>query len=83
MGQSDVMMWLENQRVKGEEFYTITQIQKGIQDMGLGNGAVKNVGGNCYQLCCFGILEVKGVGLWNHKKLFRLNKKYVRKKGKK
>lgn len=73
MGQLEVIKFLELQRDKGiTKHFTIQEIQKGIKEMGATDGQLKGVGNNCYKLSCCNIVAVRGQGLWNHRKLFRI-----------
>lgn len=81
MGQLDVLQWLINRRVKGDhKFHTIKEIQKGLADKGLSNGAIKGVGVDLYRLNSTGYVDYKGRGIWKHRKYFRVKNKYKNKK---
>lgn len=81
MGQLDVLQWLINQRAKGNHKYlTIKEIQKGLADQGFSNGVLKGVGSDLFRLNSTGYVEYKGIGIWKHRKLFRVKDKYKNKK---
>lgn len=72
MGQMEILKFLELQRIKKiDKYFTIKEIQKGLKDSGCTNGQLEKVGNCCYKLSIFGFLDVRGKGVWDHKKLFR------------
>jgi len=71
MGQSEVLDFLNNKRAITEDFFTVRQIQKGLQSEGYGNGVIKTVHKAVAKLVLFSVIEWKGKGIWKHHKEFR------------
>lgn len=79
MGQDEVLNYLIEKRELSEEFFTARDIQMGLKDKGFSNGVISGVHTDLYKLISFKIIEWKGKGLWNHRKLFRAKlRKYKR-----
>ncbi len=74
MGQAEVLEFLEEKRKETNDWFTATDIKAGLEEKGLSNGAIRGVYNNLYQLMRFGTIQYKGVGVWNHKKMFRAKK---------
>lgn len=74
MSQRDVIVWLENQREKNNKFYDAGQVKLGLMSQGLSESAVKQVYNNLRKLAVFNMIEWKGKGIWDHKKVFRAKK---------
>lgn len=70
MSQIEVLNILRNLRAKGDEWYTAKQIQQHLKDSGKGlnTSALYN---DLFKLSLFNMVEVRGVGYWNHHKEFR------------
>lgn len=71
MGQREVLAYLENKRAINNKWYMVKEVQKGLKEKGLGNGAIKGVSSDLYKLSFYGLIEWKGKGIWSHQKLFR------------
>ena len=69
MSQEDVLDVLEGRR---GEWLTTKDIKDGLKLAGKSNGTLQGANNDIYKLACFGLIEVKGEGLWRHYKRFRL-----------
>ena len=71
MGQQDVLLALVDLRKINDDWFSSKQI---IEFM-LSNKSLDNKGKNVYddllRLAAFNLIEVRGVGMWNHHKEFR------------
>lgn len=74
MGQQDVLKYLEYHREKGEGWLTAKQIEKGLRELGLSNGAIVGLHSDLLRLSAFNIIEMRSVGLWDNHKEFRAHK---------
>ena len=74
MGQYDVLDFLKNKRAYTDEYFTVRDIEKGMQSIGFSNGVIKGVNHDLRRLALFNSIQYRGVGIWNHKKLFRAKK---------
>lgn len=83
MSQSDVFDWLKHKRSCGDLSYFLPkQIERGLRDQGLSNGALVNVRGDCFRLWqqgngCLEMFDQDGKGMTNWMKSFRIKKEYV------
>lgn len=84
MSQSDVFDWLVNKRSSGDDSYFLPKdIEKGLRDQGLTNGALCNIRGDCFKLWqqgngCLEMFDRDHKGITNWLKCFRVKKKYVK-----
>lgn len=71
MSQLDVSNWLKNKRAYTDKYFTVREIEKGLQAKGFSNGVIKGVNHDLFRLALFNSIEFKGQGIWKHRKLFR------------
>lgn len=71
MGQADVLRFLQEQRKENENWFRITQIKEALAEKGLSNSALKMVSKQVQKLAIFGLIDYKGIGVWDHSKVFR------------
>ena len=71
MGQYDVQEYLDNKRAYTDKYFTVREIEKGLQELGFSNGVIKGVNHDLHRLALFNSVEYIGQGLWKHRKLFR------------
>ena len=69
MGQAEILKFLEDKRAYSDKWYSGLEIRRSIKVNNNGN-FYNDIG----KLVCFNLIEWKGDGLWNHRKLFRGNK---------
>lgn len=75
MGQGDVLEFLKEKRNnKNNNWFSLSEIKENLKQSGVSDKVLSKVHSWTYKLCAFDLLEVKGVGIWNHKKLFRYKK---------
>lgn len=67
MGQREVLKFLKDERKKSNRWITIYEIRDALKS----NGSLRHLNNNLYKLYMFGMIETKGVGLWQHHKEFR------------
>ena len=79
MGQKEVLDLLNELR-KTREWYTSAQIKKKLLDKGYTETYVNGVYGDLMRLSVFDIIQCKGIGIWNHHKVFRAYKQTLNKK---
>ena len=70
MGQIEVLKFLQGERAITEKFFTVKEIKQGLRDSG-NNEGLNGVAEDCLRLTLFSLIECKGEGIWNHRKLFR------------
>jgi hypothetical protein len=84
MSQSDVLDWLVNRRLSGDDSYFLPkEITKGLKDNGLTNGALCGVRGDCFRLWqqgngCLEMFDQDRKGMTNWLKCFRVKKEYCK-----
>ena len=82
MGQQEVFDWLLDKRKSGiDDYFSATQIEKGLQAKGYSNGTIKCVRKNLLVLEAFNVLEAKQEvnGIFRPwKRLFRFKNKLVK-----
>lgn len=69
MSQEDILDVLEGRR---GEWLTMKDIKDGLKAAGKSNGTLIGAYDDVYKLAAYGLIEVKGVGLWKHYNLFRI-----------
>ena len=79
MGQIEVYEFLKTQRLtKNNAYFSVAEVEKGLQERGFSNGVIHNVRGCLLRLESFGYVEAKMNGkVRDWKRLFRLKAKYV------
>lgn len=75
MGQIEVYEWLKKQRVKSNKWFEVNEIIEGLKSNGNDQNLKKTIYKDLFRLSCRKDIEAKGIGLWNHKKLFRAYKR--------
>lgn len=83
MGQHDILIWLYQQRMAGDEtYYTVHQIAKALKDQ-LQSNSYKTVHPQIMMLWRFGFVEVKTAQKWGlfsdgkvWKRKYRIEKKH-------
>lgn len=70
MGQAEAYKFLVEQRKKNDDWFPVSEIEEALKDCGC-NNTDKKIYGNLFQLVKFNMIEFKGEGLWQHRKLFR------------
>ena len=71
MTQLEVIDALKDLRRINDKWYTSTQIIEFMKDNKRLNGSGKTIYDDLLRLSMFGLIEIRGVGLWNHHKEFR------------
>lgn len=71
MGQNDVYDILSKLRTKSDKWYSIEEIKAIMEDRNMSDGCIRNTKNCLFKLSCANIIQAKGQGLWDHKKLFR------------
>lgn len=74
MSQHEVYKFLKQHRALSDEWLEAKQIKDLLIKKGITNSSIKNVSNNLYKLSAYNLIQFKGVGLWDHKKLFRAYK---------
>lgn len=74
MGQAEVLQFLQQERKKHDNWFKTCEIQEELANNGISQGVLKRVARDINKLAIFGIIEFRGVGLWNHHKVFRAKK---------
>lgn len=78
MGQREVYEWLHKAGHKDNRYYTIKEIQAGLEAWGLCRGAINGVAKDCLCLSCSHYLDSKIEGnMIYFKRLFKLKEKYL------
>lgn len=71
MGQSEILSFLQREYEKDKnKWFTPKEIIDGMQQNGQ-NGGENRIHFCLMQLATFKMIDFKGVGLWEHKKVFR------------
>ena len=72
MSQKEVLAYLKEQRKKSAKWHTSKEIREGLK---LKEDTTNNrkLWSDLYALAAFNLIKVKGVGLIDHKKVFRYN----------
>ena len=77
MGQQEVYEFLKKEREKTEGWFTINDIINGLKQNGANCCTLqKNVRDDVFKLVAFKQIEFKGLGIWEHNKVFRCIRKY-------
>ena len=71
LGQREIELFLAEKRKQGKEWYDANDIIEGLKGMGCSDGMIKGVYADLRKLILYDRIDFKGVGLWNHKKVFR------------
>ena len=74
MAQSDVLNYLMKKREESDDWFKVCDIKEEMRKSGFSKSALKNIHENLYKLASFQIIEFKGVGMWEHYKIFRYKK---------
>ena len=77
MGQQEVLNFLVKQRVNNAQWFCIKEIREGLEALGLSNGSLKGLSDDLYKLSVYNLIDAKGQGLFDHKKVFRAKKKNI------
>lgn len=72
MGQIDVLNILQE---NPDIWLSAKEVREKLKDKGHGNGTLRRVTDCLYKLTLFKFIECKGLGLWDHQKLFRVSLK--------
>ena len=75
MGQTEVLIFLKEQRKISDNYFTVRQIKDGLVTKGFTKNYVNGVASDVYRLACFNQIQVRGIGAWRHHKEFRAYKK--------
>lgn len=71
MGQAEILEFLES---NPNNWYSAKDIKEAFEEKGHSPGQIHNIYKDLYKLAAFKIIEWKGLGVWDHKKVFRANK---------
>jgi len=74
MGQEEVLLFLVEQRKINDKWFRVHEIKEALEAQGLSEGAVKAVNKQIRKLALYDIIEFRGVGIWEHYKVFRAKK---------
>ena len=75
MSQQEILDYLELEYIKDKDkWHSAVDIKNGLKDKGLYNGFDKNGYNDLYRLMVCNLIEWKGEGLFNHRKLFKAKK---------
>lgn len=69
MGQREIIIFLESERKINDNWFSANQIREGIKNNG--TNLKYGIYDDLMKLSLFSLIDCKGEGLWNHKKLFR------------
>lgn len=74
MSQQDCLEWLKEQhRSNPDKWFRVKDVQDGLREQGKGNGTIKNVAIHLLKLRNCGDIKMRGVGLWEHYKEFKVS----------
>lgn len=80
MGQIEVYEWLKKKREFGDDWFSVADIEAGLQEQGYTNGVIYGVRGDVIKLEWSGYLEATKLGkLSSWKRVFRIKAKYIKK----
>jgi hypothetical protein len=71
IGQTEVYDCLKELRKISKRWHTINEVKNYLIGKGYTNGTIKNVANNLLQLSSFNMIDVRGIGLIKHYKVFR------------
>jgi hypothetical protein len=75
MSQQEILDYLELEYVKDKDkWHSAVDIKNGLKDKGLCNGFTHRGYDDLYKLMVYNLVEYKGEGLFNHRKLFKAKK---------
>ena len=78
MGQIEVYEFLKNKRFINDECFSVSDIEKALQEAGFTNGVISGVRGDVIRLEWSGYLEAFKIGkLSDWRRVFRLKAKYA------
>ena len=73
MSQQDCLEWLQEQHKSNpDQWFRVKDVQEGLREAGKGNGTIKNVAVHLLKLRNCGDIGMRGVGLWEHYKEFKI-----------
>jgi len=65
--------WLQEQHKSSpDKWFRVKDVQEGLREKGAGNGSIKNVSLHLVKLRNCGDIAMRGVGLWEHYKEFKI-----------
>jgi hypothetical protein len=73
MAQSIVYDYLKEKRKLNDYWYSSKQIHQGLIKDGI-HCTIQTISNDLLKLAQFNLIQCKGVGLWEHKKVFRAYK---------
>lgn len=68
IGQSEILNILSK---KPHKWFTIYEIKEELKSMGLPESNIKRTHNKLFQLSAYNLIKCKGVGIWNHVKVFK------------
>lgn len=71
MGQLEVFKFLEKQRELNDKWFTTKDIREALKSEGLSNGYLDGINSDLLKLANFKLIEMRGVGIWEHYKEWR------------
>ena len=77
MGQREVIEFLEKQRQTSDRWFDMKDIKSCLLEEKVSNSTIQKLAGTMFTLMIFDMIEMKGVGIWEHKKLFRGKKQVM------
>lgn len=73
MSQQDCFDWLKEQHeVSPYRWFRVKDVQQGLEAKGLGNGTIQNVSTHLLKLSLCDDVLMRGVGIWEHYKEFKI-----------
>jgi hypothetical protein len=70
ISQQEICDWLAEKRKESARWFTVQEIKEGISLNNL-TSKQKGLTDDLLRLSQFDLIECKGIGLWNHYKVFR------------
>lgn len=71
MGQLDVYNFLKKNRKNTDKYFTVNEIKEGMLKEGYNSNLDKTLHSDLLRLATFKQIQCKGIGFWNHQKVFR------------
>lgn len=71
MAELDVLLFLEEQRKINKDWFRVCEIKEALKEKGVSDGALTRVNKQISKLALYGMIEFRGVGVWDHYKVFR------------
>lgn len=71
MAQKEILDFLGEKRAETDNWFTIQDIREGLKNKGCCNSCIKKIYNSLYKLAAFNLIQVRGVGVWRHYKVFR------------